>query len=188
MMIRRGLFVLAALCVCLSCTTATDDDVNDTILDTLNEFVDAWNSGNADAYESLLADDFTFYFDPEDVGGYWDIPTSWDHDAEITAFNNLFDTVGAENVDVALELDEVDEPDGSADTYQVNGIPYEVRVYDEAADPVPTMYLATGHLDMKLTKVGDEWVITEWWDVIPYRLPGVECTTWGVIKWLFYKE
>jgi hypothetical protein len=182
MMNRHGLVFLAALCVCLSCSTVTDGDGNGTVLETLNKFMDVWNSGDVDVYESLLTDDFTFYFDPWDVGG--DIPFSWGFDEEITAFNNLFGAVGAENVDVTLDLEGITEPEEGAVTYKVEGIPYEVHVYDEAAEPEPIMYLAEGLLDMEFKKVDGEWVITKWWDKAPYRLLAME-TSWGLIKAAF---
>jgi len=177
---RHGLVFLAALCLCLSCSTGTDGDGNGTVLETLNKFMDVWNSGDVDVYESLLTDDFTFYFDPWDVGG--DIPFSWGFDEEITAFNNLFDAVGAENVDVELDLEGVTEPEEGAVTYTVENIPYTLHVTVPDDDII---YLAQAHLNMELTMVDDEWVITEWWDRVSWRLLGSE-TTWGAIKANFY--
>ncbi|MCX7020873.1 MAG: hypothetical protein NTW26_01105 [bacterium] len=177
---------VAALFTCLSCSTGTDGDGNGTVLETLNKFMDVWNSGDVDAYESLLTDDFTFYFDPRDVG-YHDIPESWGLVDEMTAYNNLFDAVGAENVQVQLDLDGVTEPEEGAETYKVENIEYDVLVFDENADPEPIMYLATGLLDMELMKVDGEWVIINWWDKASLRLPGVEECTWGEIKALYYK-
>jgi hypothetical protein len=187
---RRGFVLLAALCVGLSCTTATDGDENGyeydqtTVLGTLNLFVDVWNRCDIDTYEGLLdGDAFIFYFTPQDVGG--DIPPSWGYEEEMNAVGNLFDTLGAANVDVQLDLSEVTEPEEGVDTYTVRDVPYEIIVYVE--DEYRT-YLAQERLDMELTKVDGEWVITQWWDKLFSLLPGIECTTWGVIKWVFYEE
>jgi len=187
-MSRNILVIVTALLVCLSCTTVTDGDGNGydqtTLLGTLNLFVDAWNSGEVEAYEDLLDEGFTFHFDPADVGGYWDIPPTWDYDAEMQAYTNLFDAVGPENVDVQLDLSEVTEPGEGVETYKAEDIPYEVWVHVEEEDMI---YPANAHLDIELAKMDGEWVITEWWDRVTYRLLSME-TTWGMIKYDFYEE
>ncbi|HDR06323.1 MAG TPA: hypothetical protein ENN88_01690, partial [Candidatus Coatesbacteria bacterium] len=116
---------VAALLLCLSCTTTTEGDGNgqNTILGKLHLFLDAWNSGDVGEYEDLLADDFTFYFDPMDVD--YGLPESWGYEEEIAAFASLFDAVGAENVIVQLYLDGVTEPEERVDTYKVEEILYD---------------------------------------------------------------
>src|SRR4030042_1857775 len=165
MMNRRGIVLLAALCACLSCTTGTDGDGDGhdrtTVLGTLLLFVDVWNDGDVEAYEGLLTDDFTFYFDPRDVEG--DIPESWGFDEEITAYTNLFDAVGEENVDVQLDLSEVTEPEEGVVTYKVEEIPYEVWVQVDEEDII---YLAEAQLDMEFTKVDGQWIIIICWDMV----------------------
>jgi hypothetical protein len=184
---RRGSILLAALCLCLSCTTGTDGEEGvphdqSSVLGTLLLFEDVWNSGDVDTYESLLDEDFLFYFDPMDVE--YGLPESWDYEAEIQAFTNLFEAVGDENVDVTLDLTEVTEPEEGVDTYRVEEIPYEVRVlvHTEYGD---ILYPAYADLDVELTKVDDGWVITRWWDRVSYRLLAME-VTWGEIKAVFY--
>ncbi|HUT97880.1 MAG TPA: hypothetical protein VM054_02235 [bacterium] len=179
----------AALLICLSCTTSTDGDGDGydttTVLGVLNLFVDVWNDGDMDTYRVLLdEDEFTFYFDPQDVGGGHDIPPSWGYTEEITAVTNLFNAVGAENVDVQLDLSEVTEPEEGVETYKVENIEYEVRVHVEEEDII---YPANAYLDMEFTKVDGRWVITEWWDKANMRLPGIEECTWGEIKALYEK-
>ncbi len=98
------------------------------------------------------------------------------------AVTNLFDYIGAENVDVELDLDDVAEPEGDVDTYTVRDIPYDVSLYDDNADPCPTMYLASGQLDMEFEYTDGGWVITKWWDKAGSLLAGVCETTWGAIK------
>jgi hypothetical protein len=175
----------AALLLCLSCTTGTDGEEGvphdqTSVLGTLLLFVDVWNDCDIDTYKGLLDEDtFTFYFAPEDVE--YGLPLSWEYTEEIEAVTKLFDALGAENVDVQLDLDGVTEPESEDGTYRVNGIPYEVRVYDEAAEPEPILYLAEGWLNMELKKVESEWVITIWWDIFSQRLLGCEMS-WGMIK------
>jgi hypothetical protein len=175
-----------ALFVCLSCCTGTDGDGNGydrtTVLGTLSLFEDVWNDGDVDTYESLLAEDFTFYFDPADVGGGWGIPPSWGYEEEIQAYTNLFDAVGEENVDVVLDFSEVTEPEEGVDTFKVEDVPYEVLVHIEEEGLILP---ARAHLDMELTKVDGEWFITDWWDRVTYRLLAME-TTWGEIKAFFF--
>src|SRR4030042_1727753 len=119
---------VAALLLCLSCTTGTDGDDGvphdqTTVMGTLLLFVDVWNDCDIETYKGLLDENFTFYFDDMDVDG--DIPTSWHYDEEIAAVGNLFDALGAENVDVQLDLDGVAGPAGGGVTYKVEGIPHE---------------------------------------------------------------
>lgn len=175
-----GLMVFAA---CVNTTDPGDGVPHDqtTVMGTLLLFEDVWNDGDMDTYKVLLDEDtFTFFFYVEDTGD--DIPISWDYTMEIMAVSKLFDEAGAENVDVALDLSEVEEPEGDVDTYTVTEIPYDVRLYDEKADPCPTMYRAVGHLDMELTWVDGEWIITKWWDNATSRLAGISNCTWGAIK------
>lgn len=170
-----------ALLVCLSCCTGTDGNGNgdqSTVLDTLNEFVEVWTSGDVDAYEDLLDEgSFTFYFDPSDVGG--DIPVSWGFNEEITAYTNLFDAVGPENVEVQLELEDVTEPEEGTDTYMVRDIQYYVRI-----DTPEFIIIANAFLDLQLSKVNGEWFITDWWDKVTSLLLSGE-TSWGQIKACF---
>ncbi|MCX7020874.1 MAG: hypothetical protein NTW26_01110 [bacterium] len=181
--------MLAALCFCLSCSTGTDGEDGvphdqTTVMGTLLLFEDVWNDGDMDTYKVLLDEGFTFYFDPQDVGGDSDIPPSWGYTMEIMAVTNLFNAVGAENVDVDLDLSEVTEPEEGVNTYMVRDVPYEVCVYVEDEFDSIT-YIARGNLDLELKKVDDEWVIINWWDKASLRLPGVEETTWGAIKACF---
>ncbi len=185
-MVRYVFLTVLVLLVCLSCCTSTDGDGNGydqtTVLGTLNLFLQVWNDGDVDAYEGLLDEDtFTFFFDPSDVGH--GLPFSWDYDEETAAYTGLFDAVGAEKVDVQLDFSEVTEPEEGSDTYKVEEIPYEVRVHVEEEDVI---YIARGNLDMQLEKIGGVWVITDWWDRVSWRLPGVEETTWGAIKAHFF--
>ena len=181
------ILTVLALLVGLSCCTSTDGDGNGndydqtTVLGTLNLFLEVWNNGDLDTYEGLLDEDFTFYFDPWDVQDHG-LPESWDYEAEITAYTNLFDAVGAENVDVQLDFSSVTEPEEGTETYKVEEIPYEVRVHVEEEDVI---YIARGNLDMQLEKIGGVWVITDWWDRVTYLLLASE-TTWGAIKALYW--
>jgi hypothetical protein len=175
-----GLMVFAA---CVNTTDPGDGVPHDrtTVLGTLLLFVDVWNDCDIDTYKGLLdEDDFIFYFDPQDVD--WGLPPSWDYDAEIQAVGNLFDAIGAENVDVELDLDDVAEPEGDVDTYTVTDIPYDVRVCDEDAEWGPTVYIATGLLDMEFEYTDGGWVITKWWDKAGSLLAGVCETSWGALK------
>lgn len=188
-MVKYIAIAVVALLVCLSCCTTTggDGDGNGdeqaTVLGTLNLFLQVWNDGDVDTYEGLLdEDDFTFYFDPSDVGGGGgDIPISWGFDEEITAYTNLFDAVGDGNIDVELDFSDVTEPADGVDIYKVEEIPYSLRVVTEEL-----ILLGEAHLDIQLEKMDGEWFITDWWDRISWRLPcGEECS-WGAIKAYYY--
>ncbi|HUT97879.1 MAG TPA: hypothetical protein VM054_02230 [bacterium] len=186
---RASVFAaLAAVVFLVSCSTGTGGEEGvphdqTTVLGTLNLFLDVWNDCDIDTYKGLLDEDtFTFYFDPSDMGGEHDIPPSWGYTEEITAVTNLFEYVGAENIDVELDLEGVTEPEEDVVTYTARDIPYHVRVYVEAEEHI--IYLAVGLLDMELMYADGGWVITDWWDKVPYRLLVAE-TTWGAIKACF---
>ncbi len=172
---------VVALLICISCLTGTDGDGNGndydqtTVLGTLNLFLQVWNDGDVDAYENLLDEDFTFYFDSGDVDH--GLPPFWGYVDEAAAYTGLFDTVGAGNISVWLDLSGVTEPEGGAETYQVQEISYLVRVIIGK-----DMYKAEGFLDMQLEKIDGDWVITKWWDRASFLLLGITETTWGAIK------
>jgi hypothetical protein len=170
----------------LSCTTGTDGEEGvphdqSSVLGALLLFVDVWNSGDVDTYENLLDDNFTFYFDPGDVD--YGLPESWGYVAEMEAYENLFDAVGAENVDVTLDLSGVTEPGDGTDTCLVEEVPYQVYVIVSYGEYDVT-YIARGNLDMGLTRADGGWIITKWWDWDTDGLLG-EHTTWGAIKAAF---
>jgi hypothetical protein len=176
---------VAALLLCLSCTTGTDGDGNGydqtTVLGTLNMFTDVWNSGDVDAYEGLLDEEnFTFHFDPADVWG--DVPAFWGYDEEIQTYRNLFSQVGASNVSAQLDLSDVSEPEEGADTCALDDIPYLLYVYLPDLDAV---LKAVGRLDLQLEKHGGEWVVTDWSDFSIVRLPGIYEVSWGGLKGYF---
>jgi len=173
------------LLVGLSCTTGTDGEDGvphdqTTVLGTLLLFVDVWNDCDIDTYKGLLDEDtFTFYFDPQDVD--WGLPPSWDYVAEIAAVGNLFEAIGAENVDVELDLDGIEEPQKSEETYIVYGIHYNGKIHDEYTD---ANYPFLGNLNIQLKKTDGLWIITDWWDFAPSLLSGLPAT-WGEIKALY---
>lgn len=175
------LAVLIAALFLMSCCSGTDpgDGVphdQDSVLGTLYLFQDVWNDGDLDTYEGLLDEDtFTFYFDPEDVD--YGLPFSWGYEDEIEAYTNLFDAIGAENIDVQLNLDEVTEPEEGTNTCLVVDVPYAVSLKVE-----DSTYQAFGNLDMQLEKTGGQWYITDWWDFAPSLLSGLP-TTWGMLKY-----
>jgi len=185
-MVKSIPVIAAVLFLSLACTTGTDGDDGvphdqTTVLGTLNLFVDVWNSGDMETYKVLLdEDDFTFYFDPWDVA-YGYVPEKWGYEEEIQAVTNLFDVVGAENVDVELNLEGVAEPWEGADTYKVFYIPYAVHVHwgEEWGD----ITYATGNIhSMEFTLTEEGWVISEWRDE---GLPGSYECTWGMVKVLY---
>ncbi len=181
------LAVLIAALFLMSCCAGTDPGDNvphdqDSVLGTLYLFEDVWNNGDLDTYEKLLDEEsFTFYYDPWDVEDH-DLPISWGYEEEIEVYTNIFDAVGDENVDVQLDLDGVAEPEGDVETYSVQNVPYEIDVYVEEEG---VTYTGRGYFNMQLDKTGGQWVITIWWEVGGYRLPGVEDTSWGAIKVMY---
>jgi hypothetical protein len=128
-----------------------------------------YNNANLNFYPLLLDEDhFVFYFAPTDVGG--DIPVSWAYKDEITATTNLFEAVGAPNIDLLLDFSEVENPDpGPYDTeWDLNRVAYKLVVYVAEED---RKYVANEHASFRLSKFEDEdqvmrWWLWKWWDIV----------------------
>ncbi|MCX7022310.1 MAG: hypothetical protein NTW26_08595 [bacterium] len=131
-----------------------------------------WCYNNADGpkYSILLDEDnFVFYFDPSDVGGDLDIPSSWLYKQEIDATQNLFVAVGAANIDLSLDFSDSGntEPGPYETTFDIYNVAYSLRVVETEKDII---YQADEQANFKLSKFADNiglmrWWLTKWWDI-----------------------
>ncbi|MBD3371848.1 MAG: hypothetical protein GF403_03935 [Candidatus Coatesbacteria bacterium] len=135
-----------------------------------------WDLADLDAYAGVFTDEFIFYFDPQDVDH--GLPPSWGLQDELDAAGNIFDIVGANNIELTLTMpDGFDEPED--DTCTVNGVAYEIRVTHPDDDII---YAAQGMCNFSLDRSDGEWRFTTWYDLVGYRLLGGMSTSWGQIK------
>jgi hypothetical protein len=77
----------------------------------------SWEKKNIEAYRDLLSEDYTYVFDPKDVGSGQGIPESWGLADELVSATNLFSN--AENADgyrcQTISLDFVSGPVSQSD-------------------------------------------------------------------------
>lgn len=129
-----------------------------------------WSYDNAeyyDKYENLIHDDFIFYFDPQDVDQ--GLPASWGKQDELDATKNLFENVGAANIELSLTLTDYQPPEDTDTEHIYNNVPYNLRVTMPDEDLI---YVAQGHgnyttkIDGTLDNGLDRWWLVTWYDIV----------------------
>jgi len=125
----------------------------------------AFQERDAELLGQLLDTDFTFYFDPNDVGkevGDYTIPESWGREDMLTACGNMI--TEAYSIDIRLTSTEVGEPDEGATEFLANNVQIRLLVME---DPVYGA-LAQGFCDFGFVNDDsagyDDWTIIDWWD------------------------
>ncbi|MCP4231790.1 MAG: hypothetical protein GY771_16800, partial [bacterium] len=134
-------------------------------------------------YKAILSPNFTFYFNPSDVGddvdGYT-IPSSWGYEEDWTATRNMFNTA----YDITMKLPEGDigDPPEGATTYTASNIGISLLVKFDADNG---LIANKGTCEYVFEKVreGDEtyWVIKDWRD-FTYAKKGTESASLGEVK------
>jgi hypothetical protein len=93
----------------------------------------AYNKRDINLYKQCLSPQFTFYFNPIDVGkdvdGYV-IPTSWGYEEDWTATQNMFDL--AYDIKMSLSENDVETPPEGATTYTAENIGVSLLVMVDA--------------------------------------------------------
>jgi len=115
-------------------------------------------------YSELLTEDYKFYFDPNEVtsvlpGGY-QIPQAWDRATDVQATGNMLNQA----YDISLEVlnaSDYDDPSILGDFYRADNVLVQFFLWPENGD---FHYFATGPCDFEFRKVGDEWLISTWYD------------------------
>jgi len=133
---------------------------------TLQELARVWtHHSEIDNYSTLLTEDYRFYFDPNDTGSLtpgtgYQIPQSWDRATDIEATGNMFAQAYNIRLDV-LNAGDYDDPSIPGDFYRANNVLIQLFLWPDDAD---FYYFATGPCDFEFMKVGDEWLISAWYD------------------------
>ncbi|MCP4229472.1 MAG: hypothetical protein GY771_04915 [bacterium] len=93
----------------------------------------SYNEGDIQLYKQCLSPNYTFYFNPSDVGidvdGYI-IPSSWGYEEDWTATQNLFEN--AYSVTMDLPVSDIGEPDAGDTTYTASNITISLLVMFDA--------------------------------------------------------
>jgi len=115
--------------------------------------------------DAVLSPNFTFYFDPEDVGDYvgdYEIPVSWTKTAMMTAIEHLFNQAYSINLEIPI-LDEGEDAFGKPGEGDTTFIRTNVSVNLLVMVDEYSGYQATGFCDFEFTKDGSgNWPITVW--------------------------
>ncbi len=143
----------------------------------------AFNSRDIALYKLVLSPDFTFYFNPSDVGkdvdGYT-IPASWSYAEDTAATANMFTL--AYDISMVLPEDSIGDPPEGATTYTAENIAISLHVM---IDGYNGFIANKGTCEYTFNKVsdGDEsyWVIKDWRD-FTYAKKGAESASLGEIK------
>lgn len=127
---------------------------------------DAYNTRDIDAYKECLSPNFTFYFDPNDVGqdveGF-EIPASWGYDDEVSAVANMFYELYDINLSIASSPITGINP--SEPEFEAFNIKINLLVMVDATNG----YRAEGPVDFTFesyyTEKGEKlWRVKDWWD------------------------
>jgi hypothetical protein len=160
-------------------------------------FADAWESLNFTLYDSLLSEEYTFYFSPEDVAENPDIPSSWNREQEMEAVARLFADTNVERVDLTWVPGDMDEPvtEGMDGLVLVTNIYLEIDIRDPDDGQLWTNIIqGAAEFELKqmdyTTADGDTvWKVAIWRDLTAVAPKGrwglTQDTTWGSIKNLY---
>jgi hypothetical protein len=167
---RTVLVVSLASAVLLSFTACDDGGTTpatgNTPAHVLRSLIYAFNSRDVETLDTALADDFTFYFDEDDVGkevGQYIIPESWTLTDFLDAVGKVFNY--AHTIDMEINTSNVGAPGDDDTIYFARDVEVELLVMVEAVNG----YKAHGFCDFEfedtVTGAGpDNWVVRNWWD------------------------
>jgi hypothetical protein len=129
---------------------------------------DAYNTRDIDDYKVCLSPNFTFYFDPKDVGdgvagGDYTIPDSWGYDEEVAAVENMFDQL--HSIDLNLASSNIGNPGPNDTTFSPPQVQIRLLVM---VDPI-NGFLAQGFVEFDfesyLSPKGKKlWRVKNWSD------------------------
>ncbi len=146
----------------------------------------AYNSRDIIMYKAILTPDFTFYFNPIDVGkdvdGYI-IPDSWDYDEDTTATGNMYRM--AYDISMQLPENDIGTPPEGATEYTADNIGISLLVMVDADNG----FIANnGTVEFTFVKVDDGgegyWIIKDWRD-FTFAKKGTDSASLGGIKATF---
>jgi hypothetical protein len=191
---RNGI-TFAVVVVLLLSFTACDDGTTtplpppgNTPAQVLRSLIYAFNSRDIETLDAALAEDFTFHFDPNDVGkqvGDYTIPESWGKEEFLEAVGNLF--LEAYDIQMDINTSNVGTPDEDDTTYSAQDV--EVNLLDATNG-----FIGDGFCDFAFVNEGangaDDWVISDWWDKTGYGGTFESVGMWSlgkILAWFYVK-
>ncbi len=187
---KRILFTFISLGIVLgiACNETTGPDIQGvTPTERIYNVELSFNARDVTLFERQLTDDFTFYFNENDVGndvnGYI-IPESWNRDDISRAVDNLLEL--AHDVNLQLPEEDVGTPPEGATTYTADNIAVSLLVMvDENNGFIANKGMLEFTFENTPVSGIDQWSIIEWKD-FTYAKKGVESTSFGDILAAFY--
>ncbi|MCP4231838.1 MAG: hypothetical protein GY771_17050 [bacterium] len=181
-----------AVLLALSCKETTEsqptpDYTSDTPEDCIYNLEYSFNTGDIALYKAILSPQFTFYFNPSDVGldvnGYT-IPSSWSYSEDTAATENMF--TEAYSITMALPQGDIGDPPEASTDYTASNVSISLIVMFDKDNGV---MVSKGTMEFVFNKItdGDEsyWVIKDWRD-FTFAKKGTDSSTLGSVKAYFH--
>ncbi len=187
---RTGAILALALAVLLSFTACDETVVIDdwppgnTPKGVLELIEDTFYSRDIDDLGGCLANNFTFYFDEDDVGdgpGDYIIPESWGRDKFLEVAGKMFDE--AYDIQMDINTSNVGTPDEGDTIYFARDVEVRLLVMVDATSG----FLAQDYCDFEFVNDDsagyDNWLITNWWDHTSEGISSVG----SILAWFYGK-
>ncbi|MBU1702687.1 MAG: hypothetical protein KJ970_04515 [Candidatus Eisenbacteria bacterium] len=158
----------------------------------ISHFATAWETKNFELYDSLLTEDYIFYFSPEDIENQ-DIPPTWNLTQELGAVEALFADADVEDVELNWVPGDMVNPEteGLDGKVLVTNIFLVVDVRDSQGELWNNEIRGNVEFELKkmsyTTAFGDTvWKVARWKDLTTIRTKSewsrTKTTTWGQLK------
>jgi hypothetical protein len=153
----------------------------------------SWYAQNYGAFKPYLAHNFTFYFNPHDVGtsvGSYTLPASWTYaqmcDAVFTMLANAY------SIDMHIPGSSIGTPGDADNNWRAERIPLTLTVMTDAHNGFRVGAGCCHYSFARYTEDGKyQWYLKGWWDFTSATapaadVPGVEPTSLGRILARYY--
>jgi hypothetical protein len=161
------LLVVAILLSFTACDDAgtTTPPLGNTPAQVLEALERAFQERDAELLDGLIDTEFTFHFDPKDVGkqvGDYTIPAMWGREETLAACGNMF--TEAYSIDFLVVTKNTGEPDDGATEFTARNIQVTLLVMVDSMNGAQ----ADGFCDFGFVNDDsagyDDWTIIDWWD------------------------
>jgi hypothetical protein len=174
---RNGAIVILAVGALLAFTACDDGGTPPPpppydIIEIIECIEDSFLARDTEDLKHRIHSDFTFYFDPEDVGeeiGGYIIPRSWVRDEFIGAAGNMFDM--AYSIDIKIDTSVIDDPLTDDNTYTAADVPIDFLVMTDEVNGYMAQGTCTFELRGEYNQNSEKhWCVTAWRD---FTSPGI---------------
>jgi hypothetical protein len=195
--VKKIMFVLAAALLLASCSEEEIPPVpppQKPVEGILKTVEIAFSQHSIRYLETVLAPDFVFHFDPDDVGqnppgSQYVIPELWSRAEFKSAAVNMF--THAYSISLTINTAGVGEPGPNETTYKADNVNIELLVM---VDKLSGFIAEQGYCDFAFKcyerEAGNKvWRLTKWWDntaVYYDAKPGISPTSLGRVLALYY--